>query len=90
MKTGKMERLISIAYPASLASSLRMESQEFKREMKIISLIKLYELGKISSGLAAKLLNMNRVDFLELLEKYNVSYFHPGLEDELETDMLNA
>ena len=85
-----MEQLISINYPESLAFSLKMENQEFKSEMKIISLIKLYELGKISSGLAAKLLNMNRIDFLELLEKYNVSYFHTGLENELESDLLNA
>jgi predicted HTH domain antitoxin len=58
--------------------------------MKTLSLVKLYELGKISSGLAAKLLSMNRVDFLELLEKYNVSYFHKGLENELESDLRNA
>jgi len=85
-----MEQLISINYPESLAFSLKMENQEFKSEMKTISLIKLYELGKISSGLAAKLLNMNRIDFLELLEKYNVSYFYKGLENELESDFLNA
>ncbi len=85
-----MERLISINYPESLAFSLKMESQEFKNEMKTISIIKLYELGKISSGLAAKLLNMSRIDFLDLLEKYNVSYFHSGLENELESDLLNA
>jgi len=85
-----MEQLISINYPESLAFSLKMENQEFKSEMKIISLIKLYELGKISSGFAAKLLNMNRIDFLELLEKYNVSYFHKGLENEIESDLSNA
>jgi predicted HTH domain antitoxin len=85
-----MEQLISITYPESLASSLKMENQEFKHEMKTISLIKLYELGKISSGLAAKLLNMDRIDFLELLEKYNVSYFHKDLENELESDFSNA
>lgn len=85
-----MEHLISIDYPESLAFSLKMGDQEFKSEMKIISLIKLYELGKISSGLAAKLLDMNRVDFLELLEQYNVSYFFNGLENELESDFLNA
>ena len=85
-----MEQLISINYPESLAFSLKMENQEFKNEMKTISLIKLYELGKISSGLAAKLLNMNRIDFLELLEKYNVSYFHKGLENEIESDFSNA
>ena len=85
-----MERLISINYPESLAFSLKMENQEFKNEMKIISLIKLYELGKISSGLAANLLGMNRIDFLDLLQKYNVSYFHKGLENELESDLKNA
>ncbi len=85
-----MEQLISINYPESLAFLLKMENQEFKSEMKTISLIKLYELGKISSGLAAKLLNMNRIDFLELLEKYNVSYFHKGLENEIESDLSNA
>ncbi len=85
-----MEQLISINYPESLAFSLKMENQEFKSEMKIISLIKLYELGKISSGLAAKLLNMNRIDFIELLEKYNVSYFYQGLENEIESDFSNA
>ena len=85
-----MERSISIKYPESLAFSLKMENQEFENEMKRISLIKLYELGKISSGQAAKLLNLNRVDFLELLRKYNVSYFHKGLENELESDLANA
>ncbi len=73
-----------------MAFSLKMGDQEFKSEMKIISLIKLYELGKISSGLAAKLLDMRRVDFLDLLEKYNVSYFFKGLENELESDFSNA
>ena len=67
-----------------------MENQEFVSEMKTISLVKLYELGKISSGFAAKLLNLNRVDFLEILQKYNVSYFHKGFEDELESDLANA
>ncbi len=85
-----MEQLITINYPESLAFSLKMDNQEFKNEMKTISLIKLYELGKISSGLAAKLLNISRIDFLELLEKYNVSYFHKGLENELESDLANA
>ena len=85
-----MEQQISISYPESLAFSLKMDNKEFKYEMKTISLIKLYELGKISSGIAAKLLNLNRLGFLELLKKYNVSYFHKGLENELESDLANA
>ncbi len=85
-----MEHLISINYPESLAFSLKMGNKEFGDEMKTISLIKLYELGKISSGFAANLLKLTRIDFLELLKKYNVSYFHKGIEDELENDIENA
>ncbi len=85
-----MERLIKINYPESLAFSLKMENQEFKDEIKTLSLIKLYELGKISSGFAAELLNTTRLDFLDLLEKYNVSYFSNDIENELESDLNNA
>ncbi len=85
-----MEHLIPINYPETLAFSLKMNSKEFQKEMKIISLVKLYELGKISSSVGAKLLNITRIDFLELLGKYNVSYFHNGLENELEVDFENA
>ncbi|MCD4772327.1 MAG: UPF0175 family protein [Bacteroidales bacterium] len=85
-----MERQISISYPEALAFSLKMGTVEFESEMKTISLVKLYELGKISSGFASKLLNITRVDFLELLERYNVSYFYKGLENELESDYENA
>ena len=85
-----MEKQIIISYPESLAFSLKMENQEFESEMKTISIVKLYELGKISSGFASKLLKLSRVDFIELLGKYNVSYFHKGLENELETDYKNA
>ncbi len=81
-----MEHLISINYPESLAVSLKMSVNEFQNEMKIVSLVKLYELGKISSGFASKLLKISRVDFLELLGKYNVSYF----ENDLESDFENA
>ena len=85
-----MKQQISISYPESLAHSLKMNHNEFENEIKKLSLIKLYELGKISSGFAAKLLGIGRIEFLELLGKYNVSYFHRGLENDLESDMANA
>ncbi len=85
-----MKQLITIDFPESLAFSLKMDNKEFKKEIKTVSLIKLYEMGKISSGTASNLLNISRVDFLDMLEKYNVSYFYNGLEDELESDSGNA
>jgi len=85
-----MEHQISIEYPESLANALKMKKKEFRAEIKVISLIKLYELGRISSGNAAKLLKISRADFLDLLGKYKASYFFPGYEDELEADVSNA
>jgi predicted HTH domain antitoxin len=57
--------------------------------MKTISVVKLYELGKISSGIAANILGTSRLDFLRLLSSYSVSYFSTTPE-ELETDFANA
>jgi predicted HTH domain antitoxin len=63
---------------------------EFADEIKKISLIKLYELGKISSGMAAKVLDISRVDFIELLGKYKVSIFPYENKEELLEDLRNA
>ena len=84
-----MSGQIAISYPETLAFSLKMREQEFEREMKIISLVKLYELGKISSGMAAKILNISRIDFLSILSLYNTSYFST-YEKDLESDFNNA
>jgi predicted HTH domain antitoxin len=84
-----MERQIAISYPESLAFSLKMATHEFEEEIKTISIVKLYELGKISSGIAANILKMSRLEFLKILSCYNVSYFSTTNE-ELETDFINA
>lgn len=85
-----MDALISIDFPESLAQLLKLDQKEFAKEIKTISVIKLYELGKISSGKAAQLLKVSRVEFLDLLGNYNVSYFSKDLEDSLDSDYLNA
>lgn len=82
-----MNRTISIEYPEYLANSLRLETKDFKIEIKTSSLIKLFELGRVSSGTAAKVLGISRVDFLDLLAKYNVSIF---CESDLREDVINA
>jgi len=85
-----MEGMINIAYPESLANTLRISGKDFESEMKTISLIKLYELGKVSSGVAAQVLGLSRLDFLELLSKYNVSILAGFDTDDLEEDISNA
>ena len=85
-----MEKQLSINYPQSLAKFLNLPDREFEHEMKIVSLVKLYELGKLSSGRAAKILGIDRIDFLEILGKYQVSIFNFSSQGELEEDFLNA
>ncbi|MDR2359639.1 MAG: UPF0175 family protein [Prevotellaceae bacterium] len=82
-----MEKQIAISYPETLAFSLKMKKREFEREIKAISLVKLYELGKVSSGIAGKILGISRLEFLKLLSLYGVSYFS---SEDLESDAANA
>jgi len=89
-KTNKMEEVLNVSFPKQLAFSLKMQDNEFIQEMKKLTIIKLYEIGKISSSKAAKLLNLTRIDFLELLNKYQVSVFSYVHEEELLKDLKNA
>lgn len=81
---------VEILYPNSLALSLKMDDREFRDEMKTLSLVKLYELGKVSSGTASEILNMRRIDFLELLGKYKVSFLQPADDLDIISDLQNA
>lgn len=85
-----MENVLTVTYPRELAFSLRMHETEFIREMRKLTVVKLYEIGKISSGLASKVLKLKRVDFLELINKYQVSIFFGYSENELLNDWQNA
>ena len=85
-----MKGMIHIEYPESLANSLRLSGKEFEYEMKTSSLVKLFELGKVSSGTAAKVLGLTRLDFLELLAKYKVSVLGQYDADDLIDDIANA
>jgi predicted HTH domain antitoxin len=85
-----MKGTIKVEYPESLAELLKLSENDFELEMKTSSLIKLYELGRISSGVAASVLGLSRLDFLEVLSKYNVSVLGRYDADELNEDIANA
>jgi predicted HTH domain antitoxin len=83
MKTLQME------IPEAIFLSLKETPEQLTQEIRIAAAAKLYELGKISSGLAAQLAGMPRVSFLQILGKYGVSVFNLTSE-ELQQDMENA
>lgn len=85
-----MKGMINIEYPESLANTLRLSGKDFELEMKTSSLVKLFELGKVSSSVAAKVLGLSRIDFLEILAKYKVSVLSQYDLDDLSQDIVNA
>lgn len=55
-------------------------------ELKMILAAKLFDMGELSSGQAAKMVGITRREFLESVGKYGVSIFQYDAE-ELEEDL---
>ena len=55
---------IHLDLPDSLLTATGQSAEEFVREAKFLLALKLFELGKISSGQAAELSQLPRVEFL--------------------------
>lgn len=75
------ENVLKMTYPEELLLSLKKNKEEFEEEAKLLFALKLCELGKISSGKAAKLAGLSRVAFLLKLGQYKVSPFQVDLKE---------
>lgn len=58
-------------------------------ELRLAAAMKLHEIGRLSSGAAAELAGISRVEFLSKLGQYGVSAFQLAPE-EVEKDVANA
>ncbi|HVR99928.1 MAG TPA: UPF0175 family protein [Thermoanaerobaculia bacterium] len=80
---------IHLEIPDETLISLKTDSESFGRDLKLLAAVKLFELGKLSSGRAAQLAGLTRVEFLLVLRDYQVAPFRLTAED-LRQDILNA
>ena len=65
-----------------------MSNGKAPRLAREVFYVRLYQEGKISSGRAGALLGLSRSDFLDLLSRYNVSYFDENTD--LAEDLRNV
>jgi len=74
-------RHISIEIPESILLAEKTDEVSFARELRVLAAVKLYEMGRLSSGRAAELAGMPRVEFLMSLGRYKVFPFASELND---------
>lgn len=80
---------LTIPFSDDLLLSLKESPEEFEAEARLLLAVKLYELGKVSTGRAAELAGMGRVEFMFALGRFGLSPI--GVEpDELDSDLANA
>lgn len=84
-----MPMQMQVEYPETLPDALAETRQEFENEAKLAMAAKLYEMKRLSSGQAAQMLGINRVEFLLALHKVGTPAIHLT-EEELLSDIGNA
>jgi predicted HTH domain antitoxin len=80
---------LTIDYPPEVLWALQQEPEEFEADARLLLAVKLYETGKLTTGLAAQLAGMPRSAFIFLLGRYGLSPFGETPE-ELEDDLAHA
>lgn len=77
-------RQVVIDVPEKVLLAEKVDENAFARELRVLAAVKLFELGRLSSGRASELAGMPRVEFLLTLGRYKVFPFDAELSD-LET-----
>jgi len=75
------QNMLNIPYTEDLLLALKETREQFEQDARFFLALKLYELGKISSGKAARLSGLGRTGFLSRLGRYQVSPFQTTIEE---------
>jgi predicted HTH domain antitoxin len=81
---------VTLRFPEHFELAVQTTPEEFEAQVRLMAALKMFELGKLSSGMAASLAGMSRVDFFEMCGRYKVPVFNydeRDLEAELAADL---
>jgi predicted HTH domain antitoxin len=82
-----MQLLLEV--PKNLPDAAQCTPQQFIQEAKLAMAIKLFEMKRLSSGMAATFIGMSRVEFLSELYRYGVPVIDLD-QNELAQDLSNV
>lgn len=80
---------VKLNIPDEILISLKVTKDEIAKDILLFAAVKMYQMGKLSSGRAAQLAGIPRVSFLQTLSKFNVPIFSHSYS-ELSQDLKNA
>lgn len=86
-------KTFSLAYPDDLELAVQTTPEELDAQVRLMAALKMFELGKLSSGKAAELAGLSRVEFFEMCGRYRVSVFNYSADElgaELQADLEAA
>ena len=79
--------LLQLNVPEGFAQAVHVTQAELEGQIRLMAALKMFELGKLSSGKAAELAGVSRVEFFDLCGRYQapiIQYDEGELERELE------
>jgi len=83
-------KTVDVSVPEGFEESVSTTAGELEDQVRLMAALKMFELGKLSSGHAAQLAGRTRTEFLEACGRYRVSVFNYAPEeaaDELRRDL---
>ncbi len=76
-----MSKTLTIEYDDDVLLNLSVSPEQFAAEAKFLLAAKLYELGRLSAGQAAKFAGQERVEFLFALRNINLPMSNLTLDE---------
>ena len=80
---------IVVDVPNHYLDAMHRDPEDFALEAKLAMAAKLFEMKRLSSGMAANLIGMDRVTFLAQLHRFGVPIMDLD-DDELASDVRNT